>query len=322
MASTMGIPVANAVVPISAAVAAETRAYLEAAVAANTRRAHRSHWADFRAWCDSHGCSALPASAETVAAYLTVQAQSRRVGTLEHRLATIAKAHHAAGLPNPAASELVRLQMRGIRRIRGIAPMQKTPTLVADLRAMVATLPDSLLGVRDRALLLVGFAGAFRRAELVALDFADLAFSAEGVTITVRRSKTDQERVGMQKAIHYGRVPATCPVTALRVWLEMADITEGPIFRPINRHGQLGATRLSDKAVALVVKRTAATTGLDPAQYAGHSLRAGLVTQAAANGEEERNIMRQTGHKSLLMVRRYIRAGSLFRDNITDRIGL
>lgn len=286
MASTMEIPAADAMVPIAAAVAAETRAYLEAAVATNTRRAHRGHWADFRRWCETHGCSALPASPETVAAYLTIQAKARRVGTLEHRLATIAKAHHVAGFPNPAASELVRLQMRGIRRTRGIAPVQKTPILVADLRAMVATLPESLLGVRDRALLLVGFAGAFRRAELVALDVTDLAFSPEGITITVRRSKTDQERVGMQKAIHYGRVPATCPVQTLRAWLDMAGITEGPVFRPINRHGHLGKARLSDKAVALVVKRTAAAAGLDPAQYAGHSLRAGLVTQAAANGEE------------------------------------
>lgn len=312
--------VASAMLP--ATVMAETRAYLEAAVAVNTRRAHRSHWADFLAWCDAHGCSALPAAPETVAVYLTIQTKSRRVGTLEHRLATIAKAHHAVGLPNPVASELIRLQMRGIRRTHGVAPMQKTPTLVADLRAMVATLPESLRGARDRAILLVGFAGAFRRAELVALDVKDLVFSPEGVTITVRRSKTDQERVGMQKAIHNGRTLATCPVTALHTWLDRAGISEGPIFRPINRHGHLGATRLSDKAVALIVKRTAAAAGLDPTQYAGHSLRAGLVTQAAANGEEERNIMRQTGHKSLLMVRRYIRAGSLFRDNITDRIGL
>ena len=186
---------------------------------------------------------------------------------------------------------------------------------------MVATLPDNLLGLRDRALLLIGFAGAFRRSELVSLDVEDVEECAEGLRVTLRRSKTDQEGAGEVKGIPYGRKLETCPVRALRAWLEAAGITAGPIFRSVNRHGQVQPGRLSDKAVALVVKRAAEAAGFDATRYAGHSLRTGLTTSAAAAGVQERDIMRQTGHRSVNMVRRYIREGELFRSNAAAQVG-
>jgi len=210
----------------------------------------------------------------------------------------------------------------GIRRAKGTAQAGKAPALTADVRAMVATLPDTLLGVRDRALLLLGFAGAFRRSELVGLDVADLEAGRAGLVVALRRSKTDQEGAGRKLGVPYGAHPATCPVRAVQEWLDATGLTAGPLFRSVNRHEQLQPGRLSDKAVALVVKRTAAAAGLDPARYAGHSLRAGLATAAAMAGASERSIMAQTGHRSERMVRKYIRDGQLFRDNAAATVGL
>ena len=217
----------------------------------------------------------------------------------------------------------MRLVFQGIRREKGSAQEGKAPAVTADVRAMVAMLsPTSLLGRRDRALLLVGFAGAFRRSELVALDMADVAFTGDGLVITIGRSKTDQEGAGRKVGLPYGSHPATCPVRALRTWLDATRIAEGPVFRYVDRHGNVARGRLSDKAVALVVKRCALAAGLDPRQYAGHSLRAGLATAAAQADVSERAIMAQTGHKSLPMVRKYIRDGSLFRNNAAAAVGL
>jgi integrase len=186
---------------------------------------------------------------------------------------------------------------------------------------MTAALPGSLLGLRDRALLTLGFAGAFRRSELVALDVTDISFTADGLEVALRRSKTDQEAAGRKVGIPYGSLRITCPVRALRAWLDAAVITEGAVFRSVNRWSALG-DRLSDKAVALVVKRHAATIGLDATKFAGHSQRAGLATSAAKAGKSERAIMNQTGHRSAAMVRRYIRDASLFSDNAAAGIGL
>ncbi len=194
--------------------------------------------------------------------------------------------------------------------------------VVADLKKMLEKLPGTRVGLRDRALLLVGFAGAFRRAELVSLDVSDLEFSSAGLTITLRRSKTDQEGRSRRLGIPYGSSEATCPVRALEAWLESARIQDGPIFRPLDRFQRVQPTRLSSERVALIVKRRAKAVGLDPARYAGHSLRAGLATSAAAAGASERVIMSQTGHRSADMVRRYIREGSLFQSNPAAMVGL
>lgn len=307
------------IVPVDAA---RTRAYIDAATAPNTRRAYRSDWEHFARWCAAHGFSSLPATPETVALYLGALAAVAKVSTVQRRLTAIAKAHRAAAYDTPTKSEAVHLTMRGIRRTHGVAPTQKAPAVLADLRAMLGVLPDNLIGTRDRAILLLGFAGAFRRSELVALDVGDLAFGERGLTITLRRSKSDQEGEGAKKGIPFGRHTLTCPVTAVRDYMDMSHVSDGPLFRPVNRHGQIGENRLGGKAVALVVKRAAQAAGLDPDRYAGHSLRAGLATAAAAGGAQERDIMRQTGHRSVQMLRRYIRDGELFRDNAAAIAGL
>lgn len=300
----------------------QARAYVDEAVAANTRRAYRADWEAFTAWCALHAVPALPTEPSTLVLYLTDQAAVLKTSTLQRRLAAIAQAHRLAGHPSPTEDITVRTVWRGIRRTKGTAQAAKQALLVHELRALLGVLPISPLGVRDRALLLLGFAGAFRRSELVALDVADLVVGPDGVTVTIRRSKTDQEGVGQRVGIPYGRHRDTCPVLALTTWLELAQFTSGPIFRPITRHGAILPTRLSDRAVARIVQRVAAAAGLDPARYAGHSLRAGLATSAALAGAEERDIMRQTRHQSLTVARRYIRAGSLFRNNAAATVGL
>ena len=183
---------------------------------------------------------------------------------------------------------------------------------------MVETLkPDTVSGARDRALLLIGFGGAFRRSELVWLDVADIVFSADGVVVELRRSKTDQEGQGRKVGLPFGLNPLTCPVRALRDWLDRSAISRGAIIHPIDRHGSLQPRRLTDQSVTLIVKRCAKDAGLDPEKYAGHSLRSGLATAVAMADVSERSIMAQTGHKSLPVVRRYIRDGSLFRGEWT-----
>lgn len=300
----------------------QAREFAGQAKAGNTLRAYRSDWRHFHTWCEGQGLASMPASAETVALYLTAHAESLATGTLQRRLASLAVAHQTAGHEDPTKGAAAKLVWQGIRRAKGTAAKGKAPIITADLRRMVEALPEGLLGVRDRALLLVGFAGAFRRSELVGINRADVAFTLEGLVISLRRSKTDQEGEGRKVGIPYGSRPETCPVRALAAWVEAAGITEGPIFRPINRHGQVQAGRLSGHAVALVVKRYAEAAGLDAERYAGHSLRAGLATSAAAAGASERAIMAQTGHKSERMVRRYIRDGSLFRENAAAVVGL
>jgi integrase len=300
----------------------EAKAYAGAAKAHNTRRSYASDWQHFCHWCDDHQVDSLPATAETVVLYITDLARSHKVATIQHRLVAISQLHQAARYDSPTANLAVRDVLRGIKRTLGTAPEQKTPVLTADLQAMLHTLPAGLLGTRDRALLLVGFAGAFRRSELVSLDVADLTFSRQGLTILLRRSKTDQIGEGRKLGVPHGASKATCPVRALQTWLKAADIADGPIFRPINRHGHVAPTRLSDHAVASVVKRCAAAADLDPALFAGHSLRAGCVTQGAMNGVEERVLMKQTGHKSTTMLRRYVRDADLFKDNAAAKLGL
>ena len=221
-------------------------------------------------------------------------------------------------MQQPLVSETI----KGIRRTKGTAQAGKRPLLTEQLRAMIRALPENLQGVRDRSLLLVGFAGGFRRSELAGLAVQDIAVETDGLVITLHRSKTDQEGQGRKVALPYGSHPETCPVRAYREWLEAAGIVNGAVFREIDRHGRLQATALNKDSVGLIVKRAAARIGLDPADYAGHSLRAGLATQAYLNGANEVAIMQQTGHRSLATVRKYIRDGSLFRDNPASKLGL
>jgi site-specific recombinase XerD len=289
-----------------------TRAYVAATRAKSTRRAYAADWRDFSAWCAAHHVQELPAAAETVALYITQLASQRRVATVQRRLAAISQAHKDAGHTTPTEDWLVRKTMSGIRRTHGVAPRRKSPTRTNLLCELVRDLPSTPEGDRDRALLLVGFAGAFRRSELVALDRSDITFDPEGARITLRMSKTDQERAGAIVGLPFGEHSGTCPVRALRAWLAHLDDDHPPVFRRISRWGTPTRSRLTAQSVALVVKRRAAVVGQDPRVFAGHSLRAGLATSAAAGGATERDIMQQTRHRSLEMVRRYIREGELF----------
>jgi integrase len=187
---------------------------------------------------------------------------------------------------------------------------------------MVAVTDGGLIGTRDRAMILLGFAGAFRRSELVGLEVEDCEFGKDGLTIILRRSKTDQDGQGRKIGIPYGSNPETCPVRTVQCWMEHAAITTGPLFRSITRHGKIRPGRLSGIDVSRVVKKLAKRAGLDAAKYGGHSLRAGHATSAAIAGATERSIMNQTGHRSVQMVRRYIRDGSLFQNNSAGKLGL
>jgi len=252
--------------------------------------------------------------------YLSDLTQTLKVSYINRRLTSISQAHEAASLETPLHSPLVKTTMKGIRRTLGSAPSQKTAAVVDNVQRMISTLPDTLIGTRDKALLLLGFAGALRRSELVALDVEDVTFEGRGMIITLRHSKTDQEGQGIKKGILYGHNPKTCPVTALKEWLEAAAIVHGPLFRYVDKGSHVYDEGLSAQTVALVVKRAAKTAGLDPKNYSGHSLRAGLATSAASAGVDERTIMKQTGHKSVTMVRKYIREGELFCTNAAGAI--
>jgi integrase len=211
---------------------------------------------------------------------------------------------------------------KGIKRAKGTAQRGKRPFLTLDLRRIIAKLPRDLRGVRDTALLLAGFAGGFRRSELVALRVEDLEAAPDGLIVRLGRSKTDQEGQGRRVALPYGSDPRTCPVRAIRTWLEQSGIAAGPLFRAIGRSGLTSVQPLHADSVGYLVKRAAGRAGLQTAEYAGHSLRAGLATQAAMNGASELAIMKQTGHRSLATVRKYIREGTLFRDNAATKLGL
>ena len=304
--------------------AEQARLFIEAAKAENTRRAYRSDWRHFEAWCRSQGLVSLPATPETVTLYITALATDHKPSSLQRKLTAITKAHQAAGLASPASMQhaLVSETVKGIRRTLGTAQPGKEPLLTADILAMLDALDEGLLGIRDRALLLVGFTGGFRRSELADLDVADITETADGLVIRVRRSKTDPEGKGISVALPYGSAAARCPVRSYRRWIAAAGFAAGPAFRAVDRHGRIAPGRLDAGSIARVVKRAARAAGLDPALYAGHSLRAGFATQAFLNGAAEVSIMRQTRHKSLNTLRKYIRDRSLFRDNPAAKLGL
>ena len=300
----------------------QVREFIRASKAENTLRGYESDWRDFCTWCECSSLNPLPAPADAVAAYIAECAGRLKVGSIQRRLNAIAEAHKATKLDSPTHTALVRNTMKGIRRTLATSLAQKTPVLIDDVRLMLASADGGLIGLRDRALILIGFAGAFRRSELVGLDVNDCTFSRDGLTIRLRRSKTDQNGTGRNVGIPYGANPETCPVRMLQSWLEQAGISDGHVFRSVNRHGQVRASRLNGIDVARIVKKLAIRAALDPVKYAGHSLRAGHATTAARAGASERSIMNQTGHRSVQMVRRYIRDGSLFRENSAGKLGL
>jgi site-specific recombinase XerD len=283
------------------------RDFVHASKAPNTIRSYTGDWRAFTEWCDERGLVSLPALPQTVAAYITDRAGQDAVSTLQGRITSISVAHKSRGHESPTATELVRSTMRGIRRTLGVATAKKAPLRASDIRSLIGTLDlDSLIGVRDRALLVVGFAGAFRRSELVALDTSDVVENGDGLIVTIRRSKTDQEGEGTSIGLPYGSDPSTCPVRTLRAWLDGAAIDDGAIFRRVDRWGNVGA-RLSGRAAATVVQRTCEAAGLDAARYGGHSLRSGLITSAVEGGAQEWRVMRHSRHKSVHVFRGYVR---------------
>jgi site-specific recombinase XerD len=327
--------------------AQSARRFAAHARSANTRRAYRSDWADFCDWCSSRDLAALPATNETVALYVASRAEvgpddadgrptaGLKPKTLERRLAAINSAHRLASYGSPASrrDEPLHSVWAGMMRTVDATVAKVAPALPSDLRAMIAALPldDSgamtLRSKRDRALLLLGFAGALRRSELAAVEASHVQLSAEGLRLFIPRSKADQEGRGAVLGIRYGEDALTCPVRSLQAWMQAlrsktGEGVRGPLFRKIDRWGNLGGNALQPLAIADVIKRSAARAGLEPALYSGHSLRAGFATQAARAGKHERAIMRHTRHKSERVLREYIREGALFDENPTDGIGL
>jgi len=290
-------------------VPSEVVALIEAGIADGTRRAYRIDLAHFAAWGGQ-----LPAEPELVASFLAAHAQTLSVATLVRRIATLSKAHEARGLPNPCRSEIVRATLRGVKRTRGIAQREAKPLLRENLFRVLDAMGEGVKDARDRALLLIGFAGGFRRSEIVGLDCADAARVRQGLVVTLRRSKTDQEGAGRKVGIPFGRT-RHCPVIALDRWLAVSGIGCGPVFRPIDRHSRVASNRLSGEAVSLIVKERVAATGIDAADFSGHSLRAGFATSAVQAGVSTLKIRSQTGHASDAMLARYVRDGELFIDN-------
>lgn len=290
------------------------RHLLSHSLSANSKRAYAADLAHFRA---SGGD--IPCTPEAVAAYLAEIADAFAVATIQRRLAAIAKAHRASGHDDPCRAEIVKATMRGIRRIRGVAQREAQALQRDDLFMVLERMGDRPIDIRDKALLLIGFAAAFRRSELVGLDREDVEHVRQGIVLDLRRSKTDQFGQGRKIAIPHGRT-RWCPVRHLTDWLIHAGIEQGPIFRSINRHGHISPDRLSDEAVATIMKKRVEAAGFDPATFSGHSLRAGFATSAVIAGASTFKIRAQTGHKSDAMLGRYIRDGSLFTDNAAGAV--
>ena len=281
-----------------------------------TRAAYQSDFRVFRDWCASRGVCALPATAESVAGFLAWQAESGlAASTIGRRGAAIRYAHKLAGFEPPTNSEAVKATLRGIRRTVGTAPRnRKAPAIAEVMHKIGRAAALDLKGLRDRALLLLGFGGAFRRSELVALNVDDLEFTDDGLRVTIRRSKTDQEGQGVTIAIIKGAA-ATCPVRAMMEWLAGAKIESGPIFRPVRKGNRVGDTRLTGKTVCVLMKDYAALVGLDPKAYGAHSLRSGFLTSAARRGASVFKMRDVSRHKSIDVLSGYVRDADLFRDH-------
>lgn len=297
---------------LPAVLADKVRDLKQASKAENTVRAYQSDWRTWQAWCDDHGHCPLPAHPETVAAYLADKAGTVKVSTLRRHLATVSKAHQVAGLPNPCRDTAVRDTVSGLRRTYGTVP-DEAPGLLADhLGRTLDTLGADPLSVRDTALLLVGWCAGLRRSELVALTWGDLTPDPDGLVVTLRRSKTDQQGEGRQVGLARNSNPARCPVTALNRWRQVVetltepgtDLTGLPVFVTITRWGEMRTKPLTGQSVALIIKRRTQQAGLGVV-YRGHSLRKGLVQTAHLAGVSDSAVMATTGHHSVTMLRRY-----------------
>jgi len=288
----------------------ETLKNLKNSKAENTLRAYQSDFKDFSSFCSKNGFSSIPTQPKIIALYITHLSKSLKFSTLKRRIASISVIHKLKGHYLDTKHPIIMENLHGIKRTLGSRQKAKKPILINDLKLIIKVIDKEK--IRDKALILIGFAGGFRRSELVNIYNEDVEFVTEGVKILVKKSKTDQSGEGIVKAIPYFDNQEFCPVIALKDYIKykFANKNEGRIFE------------ISDKSVALIIKKYAEKVGLDSSRYAGHSLRSGFATTAAEFGAEERNIMAMTGHKTTQMVRRYIQEANLFKNNALNKIKL
>ena len=286
----------------------ETLKNLKNSKANNTLRAYQSDFRDFSAFCAKNGFSSMPSQPKIIALYITHLSKSSKFSTLKRRIASISVLHKLKGHYLDTKHPIIMENLHGIKRTLGSRQKAKKPILINDLKLIIKAIDEEK--IRDKALILIGFSGGFRRSELVNIHYDDIEFVTEGVKILIKRSKTDQSGEGSVKAIPYFDNQEFCPVIALKNYVgkKFSNTNEGKIFN------------ISDKSVALIIKRYAEKAGLDSSKYAGHSLRSGFATTAAEFGAEERNIMAMTGHKTTQMVRRYIQEANLFKNNALNKI--
>ena len=290
----------------------ETLKNLKNSKSANTLRAYKADFNDFLAFCTKNGLSSMPTEPKILSIYLTHLASNSKFSTLKRRIASISVIHKLKGHYLDTKHPIIMENLHGIKRVKGSNQKAKKPLLINNLKAIINKIDEITQSdkkkLRDKAIILLGFSGGFRRSELVNIEFDDVEFVSEGVKIFVKRSKTDQSGEGMIKAIPYFENKLFCPVTKLKDWINFIEIKSGKIFE------------ISDKSVSLIIKKYASYAGLDPNKYAGHSLRSGFATTTAESGAEERNIMAMTGHKTTQMVRRYIKEANIFKNNALSKI--
>jgi site-specific recombinase XerD len=278
----------------------------------NTLRAYQSDFRDFSLFCSKNGFQAMPTSPNVVALYITHLSSYSKYSTLKRRIASISILHKTRGHYIDTKHPIIIENLMGIKRTNGSHQKGKKPLLINDLKILIEAIDKSnekdLKKIRNKALILVGFSGGFRRSELVNIELEDIEFVSEGVKLFIKRSKTDQSGEGMIKAIPYFENINFCPVKALENWIDVIKLKKGKIFN------------ISDKNVSLIIKKYANYAGLDGRKYSGHSLRSGFATSAAESGAEERSIMAMTGHKSTEMVRRYIKESNLFKNNALNKL--
>lgn len=297
---------------------AETKDNIENSLSAGTRRIYKSDFKLFKEWCEEKELPYLPASPVTVARFLSHEAaRGIKPATLTRRLAAIRFTHEIKEFESPTQNKNVRGALQGVKRKRGVAPIKKAPITAERLEMMISHCPDSLAGLRDRALLLLGFAGAFRRSELVALEINDIEPTPEGIKVTIRKSKTDQEGQGQTIAILNGSRLRV--VDVLMHWLKEANIQSGHIFRSIKKGGAIQDAALSTQSVADIVKRYANKAGLKIDNFSAHSLRAGFITSGAAAGADLFKLMEVSRHKKPETVMGYVRESKLFDNHAGEK---
>jgi integrase len=291
--------------------------------ASNTSRAYASDLRDFAAFCSHHGLVAFPATPQTVALYLADLSASKTVATLQRRMVAIAQLHKNAGLANPVADPHVRAIVQGIRRSKGTGQRKKAALTSEHLTKAILTSDaidaSTLMGKRDKAILLLTFAMAGRRSEIAALNVEDLRYDAKGLVVIIRRSKTDQTGEGVEIGVPMVKHEGLCAVRAVAAWLEASGIKDGPLFRSFGRAGRgqeqpLTEKRIEGQAIARLIKRVCGKAGID-GDFSAHSLRAGFITQAASTkGVSEVDIQRVSRHRSVAVLRGYVRRANVFED--------